>query len=206
MNKPAPSTNSGGIAIVGMACRFAGANNLQEYWRLLVEGKDGFGPPPANRWDHEAFFDANPRKVDKNYAPVGGFIDDIHSFPSVALQIPPRRVEVMDPQQRLALEMSFQAVEDSGRNPDDLPRRTGVYMGVTAVEWRTLATARVVAQMMACGEFGDAPEDAQMMADSINRIAAPTVPAHRSDSGKRNVLLGRNRQIHTASQSAIYSP
>ena len=107
-------SGGGGIAVVGMGCRFAGAQDLHAYWEMITDGRDGFGPVPADRWDAEAFFDANPRATDKSYAPAGGFIEDVRSFPAIALQIPPRRVEVMDPQQRLGLEICLAAVEDAG--------------------------------------------------------------------------------------------
>ncbi|MCB9789000.1 MAG: aminotransferase class I/II-fold pyridoxal phosphate-dependent enzyme [Deltaproteobacteria bacterium] len=161
------------IAIVGMGCRFAGAPDLQAFWRLTVEGRDAFGPVPADRWDQAAFFDANPRQADRSYAPTGAFIDDVRSFPAVALQVPPRRVEVMDPQQRFALETSLQAVEDSGRRPADLPRRTGVYVGVTAVEYRTLSAMRIGAQLMASGALGQAPDDPEVLARAVERMAPP---------------------------------
>ncbi|MCA9517357.1 MAG: acyltransferase domain-containing protein, partial [Myxococcales bacterium] len=162
--------DGGAIAIVGIGARFAGARDLQELWKVTVEGKDSFGPVPANRWDFEAFYDPNPRSRDKSYAPTGAFIDDVKSFPAVTLQIPPRRVEVMDPQQRFALEVCLEAVEDSGRKPSEMPHRTGVYMGVTAVEFRTLTAARVSAQLMATGKFGTAPEDLEALGRAVENV------------------------------------
>lgn len=153
-----------------MGCRFAGAQDLQAYWEMITEGRDGFGPVPADRWDAEAFFDANPRATDKSYAPAGGFIDDVRSFPAIALQIPPRRVEVMDPQQRLGLEICLAAVEDAGYDAGSIPTQTGVYMGVTAMEYRTLISSRLTAQMMATGAFGEAPEDPATLANIANRV------------------------------------
>ncbi len=161
------------IAIVGIGCRFGGARDLHEYWELTREGRDAFGPIPEDRWDFDAFYNPNTRATDKSYAPAGAFIDDVRSFPAVALQIPPRRVEVMDPQQRVALETALQAVEDSGRRPDDLPPRTGVYMGVTATEYRTLMDVRVLAQMMATGQFGRVPDDPAVFAEAVERIVPP---------------------------------
>jgi acyl transferase domain-containing protein/7-keto-8-aminopelargonate synthetase-like enzyme/NAD(P)-dependent dehydrogenase (short-subunit alcohol dehydrogenase family) len=169
----AGSGRSEAIAIVGMGCRFAGAGDLHAYWRLIVEGRDAFGPVPADRWDAAAFFDANARQADKSYAPTGGFIADVRSFPAVALQVPPRRVEVMDPQQRFTLETALEAVEDSGRKPSDLPARTGVFVGVTAVEYRTLSAMRIGAQLMASGALGEAPEDAEVFARAVERMAPP---------------------------------
>ena len=53
------------VAIVGMACRFPQADGLEAYWRLLVEGRDAIGEVPAERWDLERFFDANPNAPGK---------------------------------------------------------------------------------------------------------------------------------------------
>jgi len=161
------------IAIVGIGARFAKADDLQSFWQLTLEGKDTFTPVPADRWDMDVFFDANPRSRDKSYAPTGAFIDDVRSFPAVALTVPPRRVEVMDPQQRLSLECALQAVEDSGRNPGDLPRRTGVYMGATAVEYRVLSATRIMAQLMASGDLGTPPEDAAALAAAVENVIPP---------------------------------
>ncbi|MCB9506694.1 MAG: aminotransferase class I/II-fold pyridoxal phosphate-dependent enzyme [Myxococcales bacterium] len=161
------------VAIVGIGCRFAGAADLVDYWGLTVEGRDAFSKVPADRWNHAAVYDPNPRVADKTYTDRGAFIDDIKSFPAVALQIPPRRVEVMDPQQRLALECALQAVQDAGVAPRELPRRTGVYIGVTAMEYRTLLSTRVMAQLVADGEFGTPPESPSGIARGVERIVQP---------------------------------
>lgn len=158
------------VAIVGMGCRFGGAQDLQAYWDLTRSGRDAFGPVPADRWDFDAFYDESPRAIDKSYAPTGAFVDDIQTFPAVALQVPPRRVEVMDPQQRLALELSLQASEDAGYKRGELPSRTGVYMGTTSMEWRTILSARVAAQMMAAGAWGTPPEDPEVLAKAVERV------------------------------------
>jgi len=158
------------IAIVGMGCRFAGAPDLQAYWKMTLEGRNGFGPVPADRWDADAFFDTNRRATDKSYAPRGGFIDDIRSFPALAMGIPPRRVEVMDPQQRFAIEVALQAIEDAGYHPSEMPYRTGVYMGVTASEFRQLLSSRVTAQLMGSGDLGEAPEDLDAIAGAVRNV------------------------------------
>ncbi len=163
------------IAIVGIGARFAEARNLQEFWDKSLAGQDAFAPVPPDRWENAAFFDANPRSRDKSYAPTGAWIDDVQTFPAIALQMPPRRAEVMDPQQRLSLEIAHAAIEDAGLTPAELPRSTGVYMGVTAVEYRILAAARVMAQMMTSGAFGRAPEDPAVLkaiAASVENLVA----------------------------------
>ncbi len=156
-----------------MGCRFAGAPDLHRYWRLCLDGAASFGPVPPDRWDAAHFTSENPREADKSYAPKGAFIDDIRSFPALALKVPPRRVEVMDPQQRFALEVAIEALDDAGPGVNSLAARTGVFMGVTATEYRTLLSARAVAAMMATGQLGHAPEDATSIARAIENIVLP---------------------------------
>jgi acyl transferase domain-containing protein len=131
-----------------MASRFAKAPDLHAYWSMCREGADGFSTIPPDRWPAELFLDEDPRAADMSYTPRGGFLEDIHSFPALALSIPPRRVEVMDPQQRLTLELTLEAIADAGLRTENLPRRTGVYIGATANEYRTLITSRMVSRMM----------------------------------------------------------
>ena len=120
------------IAIVGMACRFAGASDLHAYWQMSLEGRDAFGPVPPDRWDHDAFHSTNKRKTDRYYAPHGAFIEDVKSFPALHFGIPPRRVEVMDPQQRFSIEVNLEAIQDAGSVARDL-RLTGHDVAVVAV-------------------------------------------------------------------------
>jgi 8-amino-7-oxononanoate synthase len=151
-----------------MACRFAKANDLSSYWDMTRSGRDGFGPVPHDRWDHSAFLNENRRKADHSYAPRGAFVDDVRSFPALHFGMPPRRVQVTDPQQRLALELAYAAIEDMGTAPNLLPRRTGVFMGVSATEYRSFLTARIQAKNMATGFFGQVPDDPNSLAQAMS--------------------------------------
>lgn len=169
------------IAVVGMACRFPGAENLNRYWQMIREGRHKFGRPPADRWDHDAFFSTSVRAVDRYYAPHGAFLDDVASFAAMEFGIPPRRVEVMDPQQRLALECAWLALQDggyaasidraAGGRPIDR-RKVGTFLGLCATEFRSLLGTRCTAQMLAAGHFGDAAteEEAKRIGDMISRV------------------------------------
>ncbi|NOY26287.1 MAG: acyltransferase domain-containing protein, partial [Oligoflexia bacterium] len=168
-SQAASHTPSIPVAIIGMGCRFAGAADLQGYWDLIRSGGNAFGPVPENRWERAAFVDSSRRATDKSYTDVGGFIDDIRTFPALALGLPPRRVEVMDPQQRLALECAIQALEDAGLR-GQMPKRTGVYIGVTAQEWRNLLNSRIVLALAATGAFGTAPADPTDLLDSVDHV------------------------------------
>ncbi|MDP2308014.1 MAG: aminotransferase class I/II-fold pyridoxal phosphate-dependent enzyme [Pseudomonadota bacterium] len=184
-------TSGGPIAIVGMACRFPGAPNVSRYWQLIREGRHAFGPPPADRWSHEAFFSDVQRATDRYYAPHGAFVDDVRSFAALEFGIPPRRVEVMDPQQRFVLEAAWHALQDAGYAPaidrasdvgsrpgalgrDLNRRRVGTFLGLSCTEYRSLMSTRVAAAMMASGDLGHGAEtadEARRMAAAVNRVA-----------------------------------
>lgn len=160
------------IAIVGMAARFADAPTLHDFWKMCLDGRDAFGPVPPDRWNQAFFHSDNPRDLDRSYAPAGAFIDDIRSFPAVTLQIPPRRVEVMDPQQRMAIEVGLEAINDSGRSPEEMPERTAVFMGASATEYRSLVSARTIAMMMASGQLGQNTDPDAILA-AVENVLPP---------------------------------
>ena len=118
------------IAVVGMACRFPGAEDLDAYWRLLSAGVDAITEVPPQRWDADGLFDENPMANGKVSSRWGGFLDRIDGFDPRFFGISPREAVEMDPQQRLALELSWEALDDAGIAPDGLREsRTGVFFG-----------------------------------------------------------------------------
>ncbi|MFJ5779711.1 amino acid adenylation domain-containing protein [Streptomyces sp. NPDC093094] len=125
-------------AIVGMACRLpGGVGTPQEYWRLLAEGRDAIGPLP-DRWEGLDLYDPDPQAPGKSYADQGGFLDDLEQFDADLFGISPREAVSMDPQQRLVLEASWEALEHSGIRPDALTgSRTGVYLGCMRSDYDT---------------------------------------------------------------------
>jgi acyl transferase domain-containing protein len=120
------------IAIVGMGCRFPGeAGSPQDFWRMLVDGLDGIGEVPDDRW--EPYREANPENAAalRKTTTVGGFLRDIDGFDAEFFGVSPREAALMDPQQRMALEVSWEALEHAGIVPSSLAGSdTGVYMGV----------------------------------------------------------------------------
>ena len=127
------------IAVVGMACRFPGAPDLDAFWRLLDEGVDAVvaGRPDSGPWPG-VFGDP---ESDGEYR-WAGFLDGIDQFDSKFFRILPIEARMMDPRQRLLLETAWQALEDAGIDPATLVgSRTGVYAGVGASEYRDLIEA-----------------------------------------------------------------
>lgn len=102
------------VAIIGIACRFPAANNPQEFWRLLKEGREAIREVPPERWDAQAFYDPDPERPGKTTSRWGGFLDQIDQFDWRAFRISPREARSMDPQHRLLLELAWEGLEDAG--------------------------------------------------------------------------------------------
>lgn len=127
------------IAVIGMGCRFPGAKNLDEYWSLIAEGREGVREIPADRWDVEQFYDPNVDAPGKIVTRRGGFLDDIDQFDPRAFGITPREASRMDPQQRLLLECSWEALEHAGIAPERAAgSKTGVFVGIGGTDYMQL--------------------------------------------------------------------
>jgi acyl transferase domain-containing protein len=128
------------LAIIGVACRFPnGSNTPEAFWEMLRNGVDAVGEVPADRWDVDRFYDAQPGKPGKMYTRQGGFLSDIDGFEPQLFGIAPREAAGMDPQQRLLLEVTWEALESAGQAPDRLSgSRTGVFAGVCTADYAHL--------------------------------------------------------------------
>ena len=129
------------IAIIGMACRFpGGVSNPEEFWRLLMDGVDAVTEVPRERWDVDQFYDPEPARPGKVYTRHGAFLKDIDRFDPHLFGIAPREAVSLDPQHRLLLEVSWEALEDAGHAPDSPGATTGVYMGIGSNEYAQTGT------------------------------------------------------------------
>ncbi|MGD1920605.1 MAG: beta-ketoacyl synthase N-terminal-like domain-containing protein, partial [Pleurocapsa sp.] len=114
--------NQQDIAIIGIGCRFPGANNPDEFWQLLRDGKDAI--KKSDRWSKSSY---------------GGFIDDVNKFDPQFFGITPREAQSIDPQQRLLLEVSWAALEDAAvANQDLAGSNTGVFIGMSSSDYSQL--------------------------------------------------------------------
>jgi acyl transferase domain-containing protein len=126
------------IAVIGISCRFPGANNYQQFWQNIEQGINSITEIPSERWEVEKFYAANPQER-KSISKWGGFIEDIDKFDAQFFGISSREAKRMDPQQRLMLELSWSCIEDAGYAPSQLSGGSvGVFIGVCNYDYDIL--------------------------------------------------------------------
>ncbi|MFG3618848.1 beta-ketoacyl synthase N-terminal-like domain-containing protein [Nocardia sp. NPDC047654] len=130
------------IAVIGMSCRFAGgADSPEALWRLLIEETDAVADePPPGRWSGD-YRGSDRAAAGKTVSVAGGYLADVAGFDAEFFGITPREAADMDPQQRLALELAWEAFEDAAIRPDRVPR-TGVYFANKFNDYRAVKLSR----------------------------------------------------------------
>ena len=130
------------IAVVGMACRFPGAPDLASFWRLLEEGRNAVteGVPGSGIGRIGQFY---PRSAAESPAcRYAALVDDIDLFDAEFFRISPVEAQLLDPQQRMVLETSWQALEDALLDPEKLRgSRTGIFLGISNNDYRGVSLA-----------------------------------------------------------------
>jgi acyl transferase domain-containing protein/SAM-dependent methyltransferase len=158
------------IAVVGMGCRFPGADGPDALWQLLRDGVDAIREVPADRWSADAYYDTDLAAPGKMSTRWGGFLDGIDRFDPHFFGISPREAMAMDPQQRLLLEVGWEALEHAGIAPDRLSgTAAGVFMGISSFDYVHLAMS--------------APEE------TLDSYLAQGI-AHSAASGRLAYILG----------------
>ncbi|MFE9014449.1 beta-ketoacyl synthase N-terminal-like domain-containing protein [Streptomyces cyaneofuscatus] len=120
-----------GMAIVGMAARFPGADDVDEFWRIVEHGRRCVTAPPEKRADWASY------DGDEAAALRGGFLDGVHAFDPLFFRMSMTEARQVTPELRLLLMTSWNAVEDAGYRPAELRKRpTGVFVATTQSEYR----------------------------------------------------------------------
>ncbi|MHC5767581.1 MAG: SDR family NAD(P)-dependent oxidoreductase [Nostoc sp.] len=128
------------IAIIGIGCRFPGsANSPEAFWKLLVSGVDAITEVPESRWNVNKFYDPDITKPGKMRTRWGGFVDKIDFFDAQFFGISPREASRIDPQQRVMLEVAWEALEDGGQMSERLAdSKTGVFIGISGSDYQNI--------------------------------------------------------------------
>ncbi len=137
----APHHTAEPLAIVGIGCRLPGrADDWQSFWELLETGRDAVGETPEERWSSTRFYQSAKAAPGKTVSRWGGHVTGLERFDPQAFGISPREAAMMDPQQRMLLEVAWRAIEDAGRDHRQLAGSdVGVFIGISGFD-HALAT------------------------------------------------------------------
>ncbi|MBB5196462.1 type I polyketide synthase [Anaerocolumna cellulosilytica] len=125
-----PCDNDNKVAVIGIALRFPGADNPEEFWQRLEEGADCITEFPKERYPFEEFYSENLQQSGKSYSKWGGFIENIKEFPTGFFKIDKEEAKYIDPQQRIFLEIACEAFQTAGYSKKKLSgTKTGVIVG-----------------------------------------------------------------------------
>ena len=181
------------IAIIGMACRLPGADSPDAFWRMLCSATDAITVVPADRWAADALCDPDPQAPGRMATSLGGFIRNVDQFDAGFFGMSPREAAQADPQQRLALELAWEALEDAGIRARTLGgTRTGVFMGAMWSDYARLLTDRDdIAQHTATGQ------DISIISARIAYVLGLEGPALTIDTACSSALVA----VHLACRS-----
>ncbi len=128
------------IAVIGMACRMpGGATTPEEFWRVLESGKDTAAKVPIERWDADAFYDPQLDTPGKSITTNASMLRGIDLFDAAFFGISPREATGIDPQQRMLLEVTWEALENAGERGEAIEESaTGIYVGVSSSDFQHL--------------------------------------------------------------------
>ncbi|KAK7088495.1 hypothetical protein V1264_022408 [Littorina saxatilis] len=130
------------IAIVGIGCKVPGAENIREFWRVLLHGENHVVEIPPSRWNADAYYDPDPMAHGKTYVKRAGLVSESDEFDNKLYGINDFESAQMDPQQRFVLDCTLMALEDAGLTRAQIAgSKTGVFLGAMNSDYRGLYTA-----------------------------------------------------------------
>lgn len=119
------------IAIIGLNGKYPMAEDMNQFWENLKEGKDCITEIPKDRFEYEKYYSANKGEKNKIYCKWGGFMDDVDKFDPMFFKITPKDAQIIDPQERLFLEDVYGLLNDAGYTKESLEKnKVGVFVGV----------------------------------------------------------------------------
>ena len=138
-------SRSEAIAIIGIGCRFPGnANTPESFWELLSSGQDAVREIPPERWDIDSCYHPDPDTPGKMYIRHASLVNQVDLFDPEFFGISPREANSLDPQQRFLLEVTWEALERAGINPQQLKNtQTGVFLGIGQNDYADLSFSQL---------------------------------------------------------------
>ncbi|MDH5325116.1 MAG: SDR family NAD(P)-dependent oxidoreductase [Gammaproteobacteria bacterium] len=192
------------VAVIGMSCRFPGADNYEQYWDNLSNGVCSIDEVPADRWDWKKYFGDPNKEENKTNSKWGGFLPEIDRFDAQFFGVSPREAVWMDPQQRLLMELTWQCIEDAGYLPKELAgKNVGVFLGVGGFDYQELQNRHcsVLEGHRATGVFNS------ILANRLSyyfNFHGPSIPVDTACSGSLVALhLAANAIANDECESAL---
>jgi polyketide synthase 5 len=183
------------VAVIGMACRLPGGiDSPERLWEALLRGDDLVTEVPADRWDVDEYYDPEPGVPGRSVCKWGGFLDDVAGFDPEFFGINEREAIALDPQHRLLLETSWEAMEHAGLTPEAVTdSQTGVFVGLTHFDYQLVGAESHAME----GPYGFQGNTFSMASGRIAYALGVHGPAVTMDSACSSSLLA----VHTACRS-----
>ncbi|WP_431936072.1 type I polyketide synthase, partial [Micromonospora sp. RP3T] len=179
------------VAVIGVSCRLPRAAGPAAFWALLRDGLDAISSTPADRWGVAAFDPGSPALG----AGHGGFLDGVDHFDAGFFGISPREAAAVDPQQRLTLELGWEALEDAGVVPERVRGTSvGVFIGANKDDYATLSRRYGVE---AITEHSTTGLQRGMIANRVSYAFGLTGPSITVDTAQSSSLVA----VHLACES-----
>ena len=185
------------IAVIGISCRFPGAPDPASFWQMLASGRSAIREITPDRRGLKTGDDADRNKFGPTNTPAAGLLESIDKFDPGFFGISPREAIQMDPQQRLALELAWEALECAGIRPGTLRgSRTGLFVGVAWHDYQTLAR-RIGAEITLHSGTGQA---FSIVANRVSYALGLQGPSIALDTACSSSLVS----VHLACQSLYF--
>ncbi|RYX89654.1 polyketide synthase, partial [bacterium] len=140
---------SNDIAIISMACRLPEADNIDQLWQNLLLGKSSIKQIPDDRWRLNQFYSEKKNRIGKSSSKRGTFLDDVKKFDPKFFGLNPQDAIVMDPQQRILIELAYELIYSTKYSEKDLAgKKIAVYLGITKSDYREYVQEALIREQL----------------------------------------------------------
>ncbi|MBU9763072.1 type I polyketide synthase [Mycobacterium sp. TNTM28] len=183
------------VAVIGMACRMPGGiESPEQLWEALLRGDDLVTEVPPDRWDSDEYYDPEPGVPGRTASKWGAFLDDVAGCDAEFFGLNEREATALDPQHRLLLETSWEAMEHAGLTPERVrDTSTGVFVGLTHLDYQLISAGSEAME----GPYGFQGNTLAMAAGRIAYTLGLHGPALALDTACSSGLFA----VHTACRS-----